>query len=250
MIVYETMALSRSGHHSIKNWIIRNLIGFQIEWKYKLINATGTNFFHLGEANHDIPLSLNFLNDYKDIIGTIIVNYEDAPWDYTILNEDKIFKGPLSLEKSKELNIDHRGRICFIRDFYDLLSSRIKSNSETIFTKWDTNQPHLFKVDEEFIKRWKSHAMACASDKVSYLRFEDWLNKKEIRDKFIFENFGVRDRYGLDGVFGSRSSFSSVNNLQERHKELNLSEEMKDLIKSDDELNYLISELNYKKLDF
>ena len=92
--------------------------------------------------------------------------------------------------------------------------------------------------------------MACASDKVSYIRFEDWLINKHIRDKFIFENFGVRDRYGLDGVFGSRSSFSSVNNLQERHKELNLSEEMKDLIKSDNELNYLISELNYKKLDF
>ncbi len=68
MRMYETMALSRSGHHSIKNWIIRNLIGFQIQWDYKMINASGTDFFHLGEANHDIPLSFKFLNDYKDYL--------------------------------------------------------------------------------------------------------------------------------------------------------------------------------------
>ena len=74
MKVYETMALSRSGHHSMKNWIIRNLVGFQIEWIYKMTNATGTNFYHLGEANHDIPLSFKFLDEFKDKIDTIIVN--------------------------------------------------------------------------------------------------------------------------------------------------------------------------------
>lgn len=244
------MALSRSGHHSMKNWIIRNLVGFQLQWVYKMINASNTNFYHLGEANHDIPLSLKFLRESKDDIQTIMVNYEDTPWDYTIFNEDKIFKGPMSLEMKKEFDFQHQGRICFIRNFYDLLSSRIKSNQETIFTKWDTNQPHLFKVDSEFIVRWKSHAMACVEDKVSYLKFEDWITDKKIRDKFIFENFGLKDRYGLDGIVGSRSSFSTHNNLQHRHKELNLTDEMKDLIKSDKDLNHLISELNYQILDF
>jgi len=250
MKIYETMALSRSGHHSIKNWIIRNLIGFQIEWIYKMINAGGTNFYHLGEANHDIPLSFRYLEESKENIDTIIVNYEDAPWNYTIFNEDRIFKGPLSLEKRKEFNIEHKGRVCFIRDFYDLLSSRIKSNNETIFTKWDTSDPHLFKVDGEFIVRWKSHATACVENKVSYLKFEDWITNKDVRDRFIFETFGVRDQYGLNGIRGSRSSFSTHNNLQQRHKELVLSDEMKDLIKSDSDLKHLISELNYKQLEF
>jgi cell fate (sporulation/competence/biofilm development) regulator YlbF (YheA/YmcA/DUF963 family) len=250
MKVYETMSLSRSGHHSMKNWVIRNLVGFQVEWVYKMINATGTKFYHLGEANHDIPLSFKFLKEFKNDIHTIMVNYEDAPWDYTLFNEDRIFKGPLSLEMNGEYDIEHMGRICFIRNFYDLLSSRIKSNNETIFTKWDTNEPHLFKVDGEFIKRWKSHAMACVENKVSYLKFEDWIDNKEVRERFIFETFGVKDRYGLNGIRGSRSSFSTHNNLQHRHKELNLSDEMKDLIKSDKDLTHLISELNYDVLNF
>ena len=102
MKVYETMALSRSGHHSMKNWIIRNLIGFQIGWDYKMIVANGTNFYHLGEANHDIPLSHHFLNEFKEKIDTIIINYEDAPWNYTILNDNTIFEGTLSLDKRNE----------------------------------------------------------------------------------------------------------------------------------------------------
>lgn len=250
MLLYETMALSRSGHHSMKNWIIKNLIGFQIGWDYKMTVASGTKFYHLGEANHDIPLSFKYLREFKDNIDTIIVNYEDAPWDYTIFNEDRIYKGGLSLEMKDELNIQHKGRICFIRDFYDLLSSRMKSNNETIFKKWDEDKPHLFKVDNVFIERWKSHARACVENKISYLKFEDWLTNKDVRDKFIFENFGVRDRYGLDGIRGSRSSFSTHNNLQNRSNELVLSDEMKDLLKSDSELKNLISELNYKQLEF
>jgi hypothetical protein len=250
MKVYETMALSRSGHHSMKNWIIRNLIGFQIGWDYKMIVATGTNFYHLGEANHDIPLSHHFLNEFKEKIDTIIINYEDAPWNYTILNDNTIFEGPLSLDKRNEYNIDHKGRICFIRDFYDLLSSRIKSNEEDIFSKWNEDKPHLFKVDEIYIERWKSHATACVENKISYLKFEDWLNNKSVRDKFIFENFGVRDSHGINGVIGSKSSFSTNQNVENRHTTLSLSDEIKDIILSDKDLDYLLTELNYKKLKF
>ena len=75
----------------------------------------------------------------------------------------------LNIEKGEKYGIEHLGRICFIRDFYDLLSSRMKSNKETIFTKWDTKEPHLFKVEEEFLVRWKSHAMACVENKISFL---------------------------------------------------------------------------------
>ena len=243
------MALSRSGHHSMKNWVIRNLIGFQINWDYKLVNAVGTNFYHLGEANHDIHLSYQFLDESKNNIDTILVNYEDAPYDYTIFNEDRVYKGPLSLEMRNEYNIEHKGRVCFIRDFYSNLSSRIRANERAIFSKWDTQEPHLFKVEEEYIVRWKSHATACAEDKVSYLRFEDWMFSKDKRNKFIFETFGVRDHYGINGVMGSKSSFGTWDNIEHRYHELNLSDKMKDLIVYDKDLHNLINELGYSKID-
>lgn len=249
MRMYETMALSRSGHHSIKNWIIRNLIGFQIQWDYKMINASGTDFFHLGEANHDIPLSFKFLNDYKEKIDLIFVNYEDAPYDYTIFNEDRVYRGPLSLEKRNEYNIQHLGRVCFIRDFYSNLSSRIRANERAIFSKWDTNEPHLFKVDGTYIDRWKNHAIACVENKVSFLKFEDWISKKPVRDKFIQETFGIKDMYGLEGILGSKSSFGTWDNVENRHFQLDLNEEIKDLIVYDDDLSKLIIELGYTKIE-
>jgi hypothetical protein len=248
MKVYETMALSRSGHHSMKNWIIRNLIGFQINWDYKLVNAFGTNFYHLGEANHDIHLSYKFLDECKNNIDTILINYEDAPYDYTIFNEDRIYKGPLSLEMRNHYNIEHKGRLCFIRDFYSNLSSRIRANERAIFSKWDTNEPHLFKVDKTYIDRWKSHANACVSNQVSYLKFEDWMVNKVVRDEFIYQTFGIRDHYGIEGIKGSISSFETWNNVESRHHELNLNDEMKDLIVYDRDLNYLIDELGYDKI--
>ncbi len=246
MILYETMALSRSGHHSMKNWIIRNLVGFQIEWKFKMINASGTGFFHLGEANHDIPLSFNLLNSHKNEIEVLFVNYEDTFYDYTLFNEDRKYRGPFSLEMRKEYDFNHKGRIIFLRDFYNNLTSRIKSNQREIFTKWDSGEPHLFKVDQVFIDRWKNHARACVENKVSYLKFEDWLFKPETREKFLFENFGVRDFYGIEGIQGSQSSFEKNDeSYTERYKGVEIPEETKELIMQDSELRYLIESLGY-----
>jgi hypothetical protein len=246
MKIFEISALSRSGHHSIKNWIIKNHIGFQIGWDYKFTVANGTGFYHLGEANHDIPLSLKFIKEAKNEIDFLLCSYEDASWDYTILNEDRVFSGPYNLDLQKEFEFEHVGKIVLIRDFYDNLSSRVKSNQKQIFQKWNENQPHLFKVDGVFINRWKNLARACVKNQVSYLKFEDWLFDEVTREKFLFDNFGLKDRYKLDGIRGTQSSFGKVENLQKRYEDLELSDEIKDLIYKDSELHYLIGALGYE----
>lgn len=239
------MALSRSGHHSIKNWIIKNLVGFQITWDFKLVNAIGTGFYHLGEANHDIPLSFELLEKHKEDINYLMVNYEDAPWNYTIFEEERIFKGPLT-NGYLNYNFNHLGRVVFIRDFYDNLSSRIKSNERQIFTKWNEDKPHLFKVDEVYIERWKNQARACVQNKVNYLRFEDWLYNQEVREKFLMENFNVKDRFGINEIHGTQSSFVEKGDVTKRKTMVELPEELKEKIRQDNELHYLMGRLGYE----
>lgn len=246
MKVYESMGLSRSGHHSMMNWIIKNLIGFQLGWDFKLTNATGTNFFHLNEANHDIPLSLQYINDVKEVAEVLFINYEDTPSNYTILNENRIFSGKFSIQTAREFNVQHENRIVFIRDFYNNLTSRIRANERNMFKKWNNDNPHLFEVGQIFIDRWKNHAKACLNNQVHYLKFEDWLENKDLRDKFLLECFGVKDRYGIENVNGTSSSFNTQENLNHRYLEVDIPQNIKDAIIKDSELHYLIGRLGYE----
>lgn len=246
MIIYEMMGCSRSGHHSMMNWIIKNMVGFQCNWQYKLNWMSDTDVYFLGEANHDIPLSFEMIDNFKEKIGTLLTGYEDTPWDYTIFREDRIFKGPKSLETSDRYNFDYRHRIVFIRDFYNNLASRIKSNQKQIFTKWDTGNPHLFEVTDKYIFRWKSQARACVQNKVHYLRFEDWLENKDVRERFLFETFGLKDIFGVDEVDGTVSSFGDNKNVRERFNPDLIPDEIKELIRKDNELHFLIGKLGYE----
>jgi len=245
MKVYEILALSRSGHHSVVNWIIRNTIGFQCDWTYKLTELGTTGLFYLNEANHDIPLSFQFVEEKKDIIKKLYLNYEDTPGNYTIFNNDNVFRGPLSMSINGVNNTEFLGRVIVIRDFYNLLASRLKSNENKMFKKWNDNV-HLLDVGEQYIYRWKSQVRACINNNTPYLRFEDWLNNREIREEFLFKNFGLIDNFGTDGVFGTRSSFGSHEGVQDRSKQVEIPEKMKELIRRDNELHYLIGALGYE----
>jgi hypothetical protein len=250
MKIFEITALSRSGHHSIKNWIIKNHIGFQIGWDYKFTVATNTHFYHLGEANHDIPLSLKYIKENNSTIDFLLCCYEDTFWDYTILDSRQVFMGPYNLNLQNELNFDHVGKVVFIRDFYNNLSSRLKSNEKQIFTKWNEDKPHLFNVGEKFIERWKNLARAAVNNQVSYLKFEDWLTNQEIRENFLFENFGLKDRYKLTKIQGTQSSFGDIENVDKRFEGLVIPDETLDLISKDSELHYLIGALGYEYKKF
>lgn len=244
MKVYEFLALSRSGHHSVVNWVIRNTVGFQCDWKYKLTQMGSNGFFYLNEANHDIPLSFEYVLEKKDLVKKLYLNYEDTPGDYTLFNDDRIYRGPLSLSFNGVENVEFIGRVVIIRDFYNLLASRIKSNENKVLKKWDDNQ-HLLDVGEQCIFRWKSQAKFCVYNNTPYLRFEDWLSNKVVREKFLFDNFGLVDHFGIKEVNGTASSFGSRNGLTERHKQIDIPQEIVSLIKKDNELHYLMGRLGY-----
>ncbi len=53
----------------------------------------------------------------------------------------------------------------------------------------------------------------------------------------------------VNGIKGSKSSFDTWNNVENRHVDLTLTEEMKDLIVYDDDLSKLIVELGYTKIE-
>lgn len=245
MKVYEILALSRSGHHSVVNWIIKNTVGFQCDWTYKMTELGPNGLFYLNETNHDIPLSFQYITEKKEKIKKLYLNYEDTPGDYTVFNDDNTFRGPMSVSIEGIPNVEFVSRIIVIRDFYNLLASRMKSNENKILKKWNDNV-HLLEVGQHFIYRWKSQAKSCIENNTPYLRFEDWLNNKEKREKFLLENFGLVDNFGTKGIFGTRSSFGSHEGVSNRSQELVIPEEIKQLINQDNELHYLMGRLGYE----
>ena len=244
MKLYEINSTCRSGHHSVMNWIIRNMSGVQCGWEYKM-NFVGNNIKVLSEANHDIHLSYKFIEEQIPSTKILFVGYEDAPWNYTIFNENKEYRGVDSLNIMSNYGFEYGSKVVIIRDFYNNLSSRIKSNQNKLFEKWDSNTNHLFDVEEKFIFRWKNLAKACVENKVSYLRFEDWIGEKEIRDKFLLENYGIRDIFGTDEIIGTRSSFGNIDGVMNRKTQVEIPLKTMDMIQSDKELLEIIKELKY-----
>ena len=246
MKIYEITAMSRSGHHSVYNWIIRNITGIQCTWNFKM-NIIGDQGFHyLNESNHDIPSSFHFIEERLEHIDTLFVGYEDTPSDYTIFREDNVFNGPMSLSYYKKYNMDYSGRIILIRDFYNNLSSRIKSNENKLFSKWKSNDLHLFNVEDYFISLWKDSAKSCLKNKFSYLKFEDWLYNKDIREKFLWDNFRLKDLHGIENLIGTTSSFETVDGINERFKKVEIPKNIIEKVNSDKELKELILEMGYE----
>lgn len=244
MKLHEISATCRSGHHTVMNWIIRNMTGIQCGWEYKM-NFVGNHLKVLSEANHDIHLSYRFIEEQIPSTKILLVGYEDAPWNYTIFNDRREFRGVDSLDISTNYGFTYGSKVVIIRDFYNNLSSRIKSNQEKLFEKWDSKDVHAFDVEKDFIFRWKNLAKACVENKVSYIRFEDWISNKKIRDQFIFENYGIRDIFGTEGVFGTKSSFGTTQGVLERKNQVEIPHKTMDLIQSDKELLELIKEMGY-----
>ena len=82
------------------------------------------------------------------------------------------------------------------------------------------------------------------------MKFEDWLTNQEIRENFLFENFGLKDRYKLTKIQGTQSSFGDIENVDKRFEGLVIPDETLDLISKDSELHYLIGALGYEYKKF
>lgn len=245
MKILESVGMSRSGHHAITNWLIHNMIGFQIEWKYKMTYASGTKLFVLDEANHDIDLSFKFINDSIDKIGTLFVCYEDTPWDYTIFRKDNTFRGNFSLNFQENYEFDYINRFVTIRDFYDNLISRVIANEKNFSKEFDSKKNFYFETGEKYIERWKNLAKGCVEKKTPYIKFEDWLDNKEIKQDFIHQVLGSNLYEDSNSVHGTKSSFGQDNKKRKNYDVNLIPDDIKKLIRDDNELHYLIGALGY-----
>jgi hypothetical protein len=241
MEIHEFVALRRSGHHAILNWIIRNMIGQQSEFKYKITHLAGTFLHHINEGNFDTKFSIDYINQNYDKIRNLLVSYEDSDVNFCLFSKDFIFRGPLAPNKFPEYKLQLNQRFIIIRDFYNNLSSRIKGNQDSI----NKGLIPVFDVREDFINKWKDYAKNIVSNKLPHLKFEDWLDNPDKRNQFLKENFNIHDRYGIDNIVGTYSSFGESKNYKKRFDPDLIPEEIKEIVRKDGELHYLIGRLGY-----
>lgn len=243
MNVIEIFGLSRSGHHAVINWIIKNLCGVESEMKWKLDLLNGRGVIYINEANLDTEVTFKYIKEHEEEIKYLVLSYENTSVDYTILNTKNIYDSPNSINLPLFKNVEKVHRIVVLRDFYNNLASRLEANKKQK-VKLRDGTIFQWEIDERYINRWKEHAKTFLSLKNRHIQFEDWLYKDKIRKKFLFKNFGIDELYD-NKVEGTHSSFGD-NNYLNRFEKVDIPEEIKELIIKDSELHYLIGKLGHK----
>ena len=76
MKIIEIFGLSRSGHHAMTNWLIKNLCGNEspMEWKLSIMND---GLIYINEGNLDKEVTLKYIEDQKHILRTLSMSYEN-----------------------------------------------------------------------------------------------------------------------------------------------------------------------------
>jgi hypothetical protein len=246
MKIFEFIALSRSGHHAMLNWILQNLVGFQLNWEYKITRLGDTSLYYINEGNYGINFTFDFIEKNIKDMKNLFIGYENVDSNFTIFRDDKIYRGSLCKIKFSEYEAKTEKRIVFIRDFYNNLSSRIRANmNEDMFIKTD-GKKLVFDVEENFIKIWKQMATSILKKKVAFLKYEDWLENSEIRNEFLIENFNTHQIYDFENIIGTSSSFGESKNYKKRFDPNLIPEKIKEIIRKDTELHYLIGRLGYE----
>lgn len=237
MNLIETIALRRSGHHAVMSWYIKNLIG-DCNYNYMLTVQRNTKsvIWNDGGYNED---DINLIRGLKFKPKNIFINYEDKRPNFSFFENDLIYKGPLRLDRFDDIEIKYSKRIIIIRDFYNNLCSRIVQDKKQDF-KMDTEQM--------FIDLWKNHAKSIINDGVHSIKYEDWLTDQNKRTKFLEETFNIKEIFKKEHAKGTHSSYdgkSSINDYLNRFDPNIIPEEVKKLIREDNELHYLIGALGY-----
>jgi hypothetical protein len=243
MNIIEVFGLSRSGHHAVINWIIKNLCGLESEMKWKLDLLNGSGVIYINEANLDTEVTFKYIEEHLKEIKYLVLSYENTSIDYTILNRKNIYHSPTCVDLPLFEKVNKVHRVIVLRDFYNNLASRIEANNRekvkfrdgTIF-QWD--------IDENYINLWKEHAKGYLYLENRHIKFEDWLYKDELRKKFLSKNFGIDEKYD-NNVEGTHSSFGD-NNYLNRVDRVEIPDNIKKIISNDSELHYLMGKLNYQ----
>lgn len=247
MKIFEIFGLSRSGHHAMTNWLIKNMCGYECEMLWKL-NIMQNGVYYINEGNLDQDLTMKYIEEQKEKIRMLVISYENCDTNFSILNDKKIYTGPLSINNENVKSFSNNYRIIFLRDFYNNLASRIMSNQKKLSkTREGDIQP--WNIGESFIGKWKNHARNFDTNDFISLKYENWLTDKNLRNIFMGKINGVNELYD-NKVRGTHSSFDNSNDILNRIDQINLPNDIKDLLKSDNELHYLMGKVgyDYKKL--
>lgn len=241
MKILEIFGLARSGHHAMTNWVIKNFCSNEspMEWKLSILND---GLIYINEGNLDRDCVLKYIEEQKHIMRTLVISYENCSPSFTILNDNLTYYGPLSINNEHIKNFNQNYRIIFIRNFYDNLASRIKSNENNL-SKDRTGKFIPWNTGKQFIEDWKNQAKEIVYERCLSLKFEDWLTSSELRNNFMKHLINQGEIYD-NKVKGTHSSFND-NNVQNRISKVTVPDETKELIKMDSELHYLIGKLGY-----
>ena len=247
MKLLEIVGFSRSGLHAVINWFLKNLTNYEAPFEYKLDLTNGRGVVYISEANLDTNMTFKYIDDQAPSAKFMILCYENVNPNYTLLNKQKMYDGYFSIDVPSLSHVESHHRLHIIRNFYDNLASRVKSNRESIFKDRDGN-PFHFNVGEEFIHQWKQQAKSIVENKVHHLKFEDWCTNKSYRNEIIKKYTGSNEMYDTN-VKGTPSSFGSNDDIFNRKKLVDLDEHTINLIKKDNELHYLLGRLGYEYIE-
>ena len=233
MEIIEFIGLARSGHHAMMNWFFKNMVDeeYTREWQITVFGDKGWTHWNDSTVYYEQASNALKTTEKPNILS---ISYDNEPWEISFINPTNtpykrgVFQGWEYTKSSK---------IVFIRDFYNNLVSRIKMFH-------NQNEPRAF-YDDKFLNVWKNHAKACLSDKVNFIRYEDWLQNKEKRVELL-NKFNVKERYDNTQVSGTHSSFGDSKNYLKRFDHTLVPDHIKDLIRKDNELHYLIGKMGYE----
>jgi hypothetical protein len=237
MKLIETIALRRSGHHAIMSWYMKNLID-TANWDYTVTVQAGTKTIIWNDGGYN-ENEIDMVRGLKMKPENIFINYEDKNSDFTFFEKTHKYKGVMRLNKYEDFSFNDSNRILIIRDFYNNLCSRIQQNKK---------QDFKMNIEKNFINMWKDHAKSILNDEIHYIKYEDWLTCDSCRKKFLQDVFGIKERVKKEQAKGTHSSYdtkSTEYDYLNRFDSSIIHDDVKKLIREDNELHYLIGALGY-----
>jgi len=242
MDVLEVIAAKRTGQHAIISWIVRNLTDKVLTLQNNLgvikLEYVNDRLLYWNDGNNNQPFGLKLFKEtgWSENLENLIINYEDVTQHYSFFSKNEIYRGSLSYDRFDDIKVKHGKRLVILRNFYNCLASRYKQNISG-------EHPHPY--DQKFIDIWKDNAKFVINNPKQSLKYEDWLNNPQKRKEILFDFFSINERYSPEMISGRSSSFEK-SNYNNRIDEVNLPQEIKDLIRNDNELHYLMGTLGYQ----
>ena len=94
MKIFEIFGLSRSGHHAVINWMIKNVCGHEAEMKWKLDLLNGKGVTYINEANLDVEITLEYIKEQSQNTKFLFLSYENCDLNFSVLNSQRQYYFP------------------------------------------------------------------------------------------------------------------------------------------------------------